>query len=245
MIEFFKRLSLPNIDHNFLSIVKLFSSPKNENDVSEKFIVEMIKNLKVKTLEERLTIYREALATNNIKIRQTIAKAARQVPEVFKADYETLLNDNSYATKEIALFTLWKSFPESRKTYLDQTKNIQGFNDKSFRILWLTLAIVTKEYSGNNTPYYYKELSGYTHPRNHFEVRQNAFRFLSEIQSFSDQNLADLVNGAMHHNWRFTKFCRELLDTILQNTAYAENINRAKALLSEKEKAFLEKRMKE
>lgn len=232
----------PNIDVNPINMIKLYTSEKNINKVSEKFIVEMLKNLKVKTLEERLKIYREALKTNNIKIRQTIAKAARQVPEEFKKDYETLLHDDSYVTKEVALFTLWKSFPKSRKQYLDQTKNIYGFHDRSFRILWLTLAIITKGYSGNNTPYYYKELSDYTHVRNHFEVRQNAFRFLNEIQSFSDKNLADLVNGAMHHNWRFAKFCNGLLNNILKNPSYTENINRIKVLLSEKEKAFLEKK---
>ncbi|WP_046757565.1 M1 family metallopeptidase [Kordia jejudonensis] len=212
--------------------------------ISEKYIIDLLKNLKVSSLEERLIVYRKALKTNNIKIRQTIAKAPRQVPEEFRADYETLLQDDSYTTKEIALFTLWKSFPAQRKNYLDQTKNVIGFNDKSFRILWLTLAIVTKEYSGHNTPKYYDELAGYTHPRNHFEVRQNAFRFLNELQSFSDKNIADLVNGALHQNWRFAKYCRELLDNMIKNPVYTENLERTKTLLSETENAFLEKRLK-
>ncbi|WP_430413096.1 M1 family metallopeptidase [Kordia sp.] len=227
--------------------LNLFSDKtlKEVDPISEGYIIDLLKNLKVNTLEERLKIYREALKTNNIKIRQTIAKAARQVPEVFKTDYESLLNDDSYITKEIALFTLWKSFPESRKNYLDQTKFVKGANDKSFRILWLTLAIVTKDYSGHKTPYYYDELVAYTDGRNHFEVRQNAFRFLNELQSFKDKNLADLVNGAMHHNWRFAKYCRDLLDSIIKNPAYAENLTRTKALLTQAENAFLEKRMQQ
>lgn len=225
--------------------IQLFSNKvvKENEPISEELIIYMLKNLKVSSLEERLRIYREALKTNNIKIRQTIAKAARQVPIEFKTDYEALLNDDSYVTKEVALFTLWKSFPESRKQYLDQIKSIQGFNDKSFRTLWLTLAIVTKEYSGHNTPYYYDELAGYTSERYHFEVRQNAFRFLNELQSFSDKNLVDLVKGARHHNWRFAKFCRELLDSIIKNPSYEPNLKRVEKLLNEKEKAYLAKKV--
>lgn len=225
--------------------IELFSNvvDKENESISEELIIYMLKNLKVSSLDERLTIYRAALKTNNIQIRQTIAKAARQVPEEFKTDYETLLNDASYVTKEVALFTLWKSFPENRKQYLDQTKNIHGFNDKSFRTLWLTLAIVTKDYSGHNTPYYYDELADYTSERHHFEVRQNAFRFLNELQSFSDKNLVDLVKGARHHNWRFAKYCRELLDSIIKNPAYEPNLKRVEKLLNEKERAYLAKKI--
>ncbi|WP_298425939.1 M1 family metallopeptidase [uncultured Kordia sp.] len=238
-------LDLLSISAETRRAIGLFSNKtaQGHESISEELIIYMLKNLKVSSLEERLSIYREVLKTNNIKIRQTIAKAPRQVPEVFKTAYESLLNDDSYVTKEVALFTLWKSFTESRKSYLDQTKNIKGFNDKSFRTLWLALAIVTKDYSGHRTPYYYDELAGYTHERNHFEVRQNAFRFLNELQSFSDRNLADLVNGALHHNWRFARFCRELLDSMIKNPAYTENLKRVEKLLNEKEKAYLTKKI--
>ncbi|MEM6721692.1 MAG: M1 family metallopeptidase [Bacteroidota bacterium] len=211
--------------------------------ISEITLVNMIKYLPKDASEANIKAYKAAFKTNSIKTRQAIAQTLTKIPVELKSAYESLLNDASYATKEAALYNLWVNFPVDRKKYLDQTKDIIGFNDRSFRILWLTLAIVTKNYSGNNTPLYYKELSEYTRSYNHFEIRQNAFIFLNELRSFTDQNLADLVNGSLHHNWRFTKFCRELLDSFIKNPEYQENLQRASALLSEKEKAFLEKRM--
>ncbi|PTX63097.1 aminopeptidase N [Kordia periserrulae] len=214
-----------------------------EAPITEELVVNLIKNLPRENSTERNNTYKEAFHTDNLKVRQAIAQTLTKIPVELKSDYETLLNDASYVTKEAALYNLWANFPSERKTYLDATKDVTGFNDKSLRILWLTLAMVTKEYSGKNTPYYFQELSNYTQAYNHFEVRQNAFIYLNELQSFTDQNLADLVNGAMHHNWRFAKFCRDLLDSILKNPSYKENIQRATALLSEKEKDFLQQRM--
>ncbi|WP_420573247.1 M1 family metallopeptidase [Kordia sp.] len=217
---------------------------REKDPIAEELIVNLVKNIPKENSEERIQTYKKAFATNNLMVRQAIAQTLTEIPVELKSDYETLLNDASYVTKEAALYNLWANFPADQKKYLDQTKNIHGFNDKSLRTLWLTLAIVTKNYSGHDTPRYYKELSDYTYKSNHFEVRQNAFVFINELRSFSDKNLADLVNGAIHHNWRFAKFCRNLLDTILKNPSYTENLERTKKLLTEKELQFLEKRIK-
>jgi len=231
---------------NISNIIKLYTNDlvREEVPISEELISNLVKNLPKETSDIQIRAYKEAFQTNNIKIRQAIAQTLTTIPVELKTEYESLLNDASYITKEAALYTLWANFPADQKKYLDQTKNIQGFSDKSFRILWLTLAIVTKNYSGNNTPLYYQELSGYTDRSHHFEVRQNAFIYINELQSFSDKNIADLVNGALHHNWRFASFCRDLLDTIIQKPAFAPNLERVMKLLNEKEKAYLEKKMK-
>jgi aminopeptidase N len=231
------------------TIAKAFSLAQTEIELalersfSDEYLENLAKNIPQEDSPERINAYREAFKTNNLKVRQAVAQTLTKIPVELKSEYESLLNDASYVTKEAAFYNLWGNFPADQKKYLDQTKDIIGFNDKSFRILWLTLAIVTKNYSGNNTPYFYKELSEYTRTYNHFEVRQNAFVFLNELRAFTDQNLADLVNGARHHNWRFAKFCRDMLNGIIKNPAYQENLQRVKKLLSEKEKAFLEKRM--
>ncbi|MBC8756274.1 M1 family metallopeptidase [Kordia sp. YSTF-M3] len=238
----FRETNHPNICFSISSVIKLFGSDKNKGYVSEELAVNLVKNLPKETSDIQIRAYKEAFQTNNIKIRQAIAQTLTKIPLELKTEYESLLNDDSYVTKEAALYNLWANFPADQKKYLDQTKNIQGFSDQSFRILWLTLAIVTKSYSGNNTPFYYKELSGYTDRSNHFEVRQNAFIYINELQAFSDKNLADLVNGALHHNWRFASFCRNLLDKLIKNPEYTPNLKRVEKLLNDKEKAYLNKR---
>jgi len=243
-VESFKIATPRDICLSIANILKLFVSEKNKGEVSEELAVSLTKNIPQKDINANLHVYKEAFKTNNLKVRKTIALTLTKIPVALKSDYETLLNDASYETKEAALYNLWVNFPADQKKYLDLTKDVIGFNDKSFRVLWLTLAIVTKNYSGRNTPVYYQELSNYTRAYNHFEVRRNAFVFINELQAFSDQNLADLVNGARHPNWRFAKFCRDLLDSIIKKPKYQENLERIKKLLTAKELVFLEKRMK-
>jgi len=81
------------------------------------------------------------MQTQDLHVRQAIAQNLKEIPESFKAEYETLLDDKSYITREIALNVLWLKFPDNRITLLNKTKDWIGFNDKNLRILWLTLSL--------------------------------------------------------------------------------------------------------
>jgi aminopeptidase N len=37
-----------------------------------------------------------------------------EIPESFRTQYETLLDDKSYQTQELALYNLWNNFPEQQ-----------------------------------------------------------------------------------------------------------------------------------
>mgnify|MGYP000294805682 CR=1 FL=1 len=148
---------------------------------------------------------------NSIKVRQAIAQNVSKIPLELKTEYESLLNDESYATIEAALFTLWQNFPLECKKYLDKTKGIQGFNDKNVRILWLTLALITEDFETENKTQYFDELTDYTSSKYGFEVRQNAFQYLTQIQACNTDCKDNLKEATKHHNWRFSKFAKELL----------------------------------
>jgi aminopeptidase N len=64
--------------------------------------------------------------------------------------YESLLDDKSYQTQEIALFYLWNNFPEQRLVYLEKSKDWIGFSDYNLKTLWLSLA-VSPEYKVDKT----------------------------------------------------------------------------------------------
>jgi aminopeptidase N len=72
------------------------------------------------------------------KVRQA-ASSLPTIPEYFRLSYESLLQDKSYETQELALYYLWNNFPNQLQ-YLEQTKNWIGFNDYNLRTLWLSLA---------------------------------------------------------------------------------------------------------
>lgn len=156
-------------------------------------------------------ISKSTFAIKDVKVRQAIAKALTEIPEDLKEDYESLLNDKSYITIETALFNLWRNFPEDRTKYLNQTKNIIGFNDKNVRILWLTLALITEDFQPENKSKYFQELTDYTSSQYGFEVRQNAFQYLHQIQACNDDCKDNLKQATTHHNWRFKKFAKSLL----------------------------------
>ncbi|MNR63040.1 hypothetical protein D3C85_1852210 [compost metagenome] len=56
--------------------------------------------------------------SKNLEVRQALAYSLPKIPEEFRMDYETLLDDDSYQTQEIALLYLWKNFPKQRLNYL-------------------------------------------------------------------------------------------------------------------------------
>lgn len=204
---------------------------------------EVIYQLEGDTSKESLGLFTKAFETNNIFVRQAIANTMNTIPKELKKPYESLLTDESYATIEPALYHLWANFPSDRTSYLDQTKDIVGFHDKNVRILWLVLALSTKEYQSEKHQEFYKELSGYSSPVHHFSTRENAFTYLESLQAFSDQSLMDLVDGAVHHNWRFRNFCRKVLDNLLKNPVYQKKYVDLKKNLPKRQQEFLEKKL--
>jgi aminopeptidase N len=114
-------------------------------------------------------------------------------------------------TIETVLFNLWRNFPLERKKYLNLTHGIQGFNDKNVRVLWLTLALITDDYNVIHKKRYLSELTNYTSPKYGFEIRQNAFLYLNQIEACNDTCNENLKEATTHHNWRFKNFANDLL----------------------------------
>ncbi|WP_147676261.1 M1 family metallopeptidase [Algibacter pacificus] len=177
-----------------------FLSPKYSNAFQERV---------VRKLGDRLN--KTILPSENIKVRQAMAQLINEIPSELKIEYESFLDDASYVTKETALFNLWVNFPLQRDEYLNKTKGVEGFNDKNVRQLWLTLALVTEGFEPENKKGYFDELTSYTSPKYGFEIRQKAFQYLNEIQACNSTCQENLKAARTHHNWRFSKFAKDLL----------------------------------
>jgi aminopeptidase N len=175
-----------------------------------------------------------ALNTNNVQVRQAVASILTKIPDDFREQYETLLEDKSYQTQEIALFQLWNNFPEFRTSYLDKTKNWIGFNDFNLRILWLSLAISTPDYSANREVLI-NELVSYSSIKYEATTRQKALEKLIAFQLINDSVLKNLVNATTHHMWQFSKFGRDAIRTILKIPAMRASFERILPELNEKE----------
>ncbi|MBO0593406.1 M1 family metallopeptidase [Cellulophaga sp. E16_2] len=181
----------------------------------------------------------EILASNILELRQALLLKTVQIPLGLQANFESLLEDQSYVTVENALYRLFLNFPDNRKAYLDQTKDIVGFSDKNVRLLWLTLALVTEDYNSLKTKEYFDELGSYTNAKYDPKTREIAFQYLFQTFGLTDLNLEDLADASMHHSWQFKKFARALCDELLKDEAYKNRIIALLPKLNEKEKLYL------
>ncbi|WP_396175837.1 M1 family metallopeptidase [Flavobacterium sp.] len=211
---------------SYLELVELQSKPFAEKKTtfenilkSESFYPlkeEVVFQLAEVPFADKESVLKLAMLSNDLKVRQAVARIMVEIPPTFQANYETLLNDDSYITKEIALGTLWNLFPEKQAVYLNQSKDWIGFNDKNLRILWLTLALMTKDYQNENKVNFYDELLNYSSPNFESSIRQNALTNLLFLNP-NDQNiLRNLVNATTHHKWQFTLFARNQIRELVK-----------------------------
>lgn len=204
----------------------------------------VISQLQTEKYENKKELLLKALQQNNIQLRQTLAGTLPAIPEDFRKEYETLLDDKSYETQEIALFYLWKNFPNHRKEYLDKSKEWIGFNDYNLRTLWLSLALSTPEYS-EEPEKLINELVSFSTPEYEATTRQNALEKLIAFKFINDAVLTNLVNATTHHMWQFSKFGRETIRVLLKNSEMRTSFNRILPNLNPDEQFQLDRLLKE
>ena len=204
----------------------------------------VILQLKNETFEAKKELLELALATNNWQIRQAVASSLNQIPADFRKQYETLLNDKSYQTQEIALYNLWNNFPENSFNYLDLSKDWIGFNDYNLRTLWVSLALSTPNYATNKESLI-AELIHYSSINYEATTRQNALEKLIAFNLVNDMVLKNLVNATTHHMWQFSKFGRDNIRILLKKPILRISFERILPDLNEKEQFQLNRLLKE
>jgi aminopeptidase N len=215
-----------NFMKSYLELVELQSKPFSEKKTTFENLLksdafyplkeEVVFQIAEVPFAEKESVLKLAMHSNDLKVRQAVARIMVEIPTTFQADYESLLGDESYITKEIALGTLWNLFPGKQADYLNQSKEWMGFNDKNLRILWLTLALMTKDYQNENKVNFYDELLNYSSTKFESSIRQNALTNLLFLNP-NDQNiLRNLVNATTHHKWQFTLFARNQIRELIK-----------------------------
>ena len=190
------------------------------------------------------TFLKEVLNQGDPELRKTIAVYTERISPELQVEFESLLLDSSYVTRENTLFKLWIYFPTKRIDYLNATRDVIGFPNYNMRIIWLFLAVLTQDFENKeNREEYRKELFGYTSPIYSFEVRQTAFSVITEVFELQEQNLKDLLNASVHHVWQFRSYARELLARLLENPKQAERLRQISEELNEEERRYLNKQL--
>ncbi|HJS00869.1 MAG TPA: hypothetical protein VJ780_08050, partial [Flavobacterium sp.] len=200
------------------------------------FAKEMVVNqLKNENFEAKKEFLQLALDNNNIQVRQAVAYSLSKIPEEFREAYETLLDDSSYQTQEIALLYLWRNFPKQRLEYLEKSKTWIGFNDNNLRTLWLSLALSTPEYTANKQVLI-DELINFSSEKYEATIRQNALEKLIGFQIINEAVLINLVKATTHHMWQFSKFGRDTIRVLLKKQEHRDSFIQILVNLNENEK---------
>ena len=82
------------------------------------------------------------------------------------------------------------------------------------RLLWLVLHLNTLQYQTDKKQEIYSELVNYTNPQFNVEVRIKAFQYLEMLKLCNENCQKNLKQATSHHNWRMSKFAREMLEKI-------------------------------
>lgn len=235
----------------YLSLTEQYEKPLSEKKFqfesilkSEAFFPmkeEVIYQLQNVPFEEKKELLLLAVKSNNLKARQAIAATLKEIPVDFKDDYKSLLNDESYITKEIALKSLWQQFPEDRFELLNSTNTWVGFNDKNLRITWLSLALATKDYKNEEKVKYYDELLDYSSSKFEANTRQYAIVNLLFLNKMDQNVLPNLVNSLVHHKWQFSKFGRDKIRELIKQDVFKKYFEELLPKLSEAEQVQLKK----
>lgn len=182
----------------------------------------------------------KAIREGSSEVRQAVSMSITSVSPELRAAFELLLGDSSYITRENALYKLWVSFPDKRHQYLEITRGILGMPNKSFRLTWLLLALLTPDFGEPMTKaQWQRELRDYTAPYNSFEVRQNAFILIHDVLGLNDENLRHLAQASVHHVWQFRNFARTLLKELLKDQVYRVRFQAMLDKLGPKEQDYL------
>ena len=171
---------------------------------------------------EAKPFYEYVANSNNKKLRQALVQIIEIIPEEFVDSYESFLQDSSYITQEMVLKNLWYQRTSYQHQLLDKTENWVGMPDKNLRISWLMLALKTENYHLDKKPNWYRELEYYATNRFPSDVRQNAINAMWFLNPYDSNVLPQLINGLVHHNSRFSTFCRDAIKNLSQRKEFKE-----------------------
>ncbi len=237
-------LDIEKVSNKPLSEKKELFTKMLQSDAFYSVKAAIVHQLKAENFEDSKPLLLLALGTKNGQVRQAVASILNKIQEEFRTQYESLLDDKSYQTQEIALYNLWNNFPKKRFQYLDKSKNWIGFNDYNLRTLWLSLALSTPEYSANNE-ILANELIDYSSPNFEATTRQNALEKLIAFHLINDAVLKNLVNATTSSMWQFSKFGRNTIRSLLKSPEMRVAFESILPNFNEKEKFQLNRLLKE
>jgi len=223
--------SISPFDEAFNSYKETLRAP-----VNELLVEEMIKQLTLHKKNDRIIeLYKQAAATGNVKVRQAIALSLQEYDPALDKILRTMLYDDSYLTRESALFLLWQGNPTERHAILEETRAQWNSMSPSLEMAWIALALNSGDFKNNEKYKFLQRLSSFTSPEQSTQTRTAAFDYLINLDAMSAQNYRDLMDACVHHSWRFYKNSRDIFEALYKKNEHRVVIDKVLATMPEEE----------
>ena len=187
-----------------------------QSDVFFQAKKEILYQCRTVPFENKRRLIELAMATNDVHVRQAVAETVDFIPQNFQQEFETLLADNSYITREIALFKLWRNFKDDQYYYALTSTEWEGLN-YNLKVANYTLKIVTKGIAPQDKIAAISGLEQMTKLPYETMVREAAIKTILSLNIPSEQVYLSLIDATLHHKWQFVKFGKDNLRVLLSN----------------------------
>ena len=167
---------------------------------------EIIAQLQHDSDPESISLLREALKDRDAQVRKAVLKTFSPSSPLSQEEFAQLLKDSSYEIVESALTKLSAANPANTKSYLNQTRGVEGNLGKHVRIRWLEIA-----YSSTGKKQYADELVNYVGRSFEFRTRVNAMAALKRCGYFDGELTANALDALFSPNDRLSNPGRDLL----------------------------------
>jgi aminopeptidase N len=217
---------MDTFDDAFQSYKETLRSP-----VQKDLVKELIAQLAQRDDPRKYDLLLEASQIPSIEIRQLIALSTKEINDRNRVMMESMLTDDSYITRENALYLLWRDAADKR-VFLNATKKSwKQQSNPSINIAWYALALSTPSYSDKEVVQFLAQIRTYTSASYDTQTRTAAFDFLISLDIMSLLNYQDLIDASHHHVWRFYERSRDLLRSLYKGEQSKSMINQAMLLL--------------
>ena len=159
----------------------------------------------------------EACRSSSLPVQKAFLETTETLQEWMIPMVVAWLDAPSYDLREAALFRLWVESPANRKQYLDHALVNGSLSEMRLKQFWWLLAVLTEGYGDRQMKQsYLNNLRETTSASYSWEVRENAFSMLREVDALNEENLRDLMQATEHHVWQFKRYSRRLLEALLE-----------------------------
>ncbi len=206
--------------------------------IEKEMVLEMVRQLSLHNEPEKYDLLERAAATGDIEVRQLISLTAGVVNNNNKELISSLLLDDSYTTRENVLVLLWNAATD-KASLLRTARKAWDSTNESLDMAWLTLAVNTTGFTDLDRTAFLGQLQEFTRPSYSTTTRQTAFDYLIALGYLDDQNYIDLYHAALHHNYRFYQYARNVINKQYKEAANRPLMDKVLELLSDSEQQKL------